>query len=116
MGKIDQDLFLDKLVKAGLLGSKSPNNEIASFLAWQYDIYGKSCCRKHRLSLIRHGGTPDAIYFHKCYICGREWVNRSSSPIEGSINEEPNMEQYLRKYKEFCDKKENSLWRKEKET
>lgn len=116
MGKIDQDLFLDKLVKAGLLGSKSPDDGIASFRAWKYDIYGNSCCRKHRLSLIRHGGTPDAIYFHKCYICGREWVNRSSSPIEGSINEEPNMEQYLRKYKEFCDKKDNSLWRKEKET
>ena len=32
MGKIDQDLFLDKLVKAGLLGSKSPDEELRVFV------------------------------------------------------------------------------------
>ena len=104
MGVAEQDLFLDKLVKAGLLRSKSSNDEIASFRAWQYDIYGSSCCRKHRLSVLRRGGTPDATYFHKCYVCGREWVSHRNDPIGGSINEAPNGEQYLRKYKELREK------------
>lgn len=104
MGVAEQDLFVKRLVKAGLLRSKSPNDEIASFCAWQYDIYGNSCCRKHRLSVLRRGGTPDATYFHKCYVCGREWVSHSNEPIGGSINEAPDGEQYLRKYKELRDR------------
>lgn len=46
----------------------------------------RACCLKHNLRLIQERGTE---VYHKCYVCGRSWVEPvPTNPIE-TVNIKP---------------------------